>query len=382
MTKRQKRIGLAVLCLITIGQPIRAGTVEENIRAITAVEKNGRKHADAIAAVKELSKAPVESLPTVLRGFEGANPLAINWLRGVVESIADGALKKTGQLPAKDLEQFVKDTARSPEARRLAYEWLVKVDATAPDRLIPGMLHDASSDFRRDAVARLLEQASKAHEDSNKDQEIVLLRKALSGASDDDQVQAIVKPLRELGETVDLQKHFGFLTEWYLIGPFDNVGLKGFDVAYPPEKELDLKAKYVGKMGEVEWHKYATEDEYGTLDIAKKTSPHKGAVTYATTTFVAEKPREIEIRLGTPNAWKLWVNGELVFARDEYHRGTFLDQYTVQAKLKPGPNVLLLKVCQNEQTEDWAQAWTFQLRVCDHSGSAIAPAAVTTSSTR
>lgn len=384
MTKRQKRASIAVFCLIVaaIGQPVRAATVEENLRAIKAVEKNGQKHTEAISAAKELSKGPAESLPAVLNGFEGANPLAINWLRGVVDSIADRTLKQKGQLPAKDLEQFVKDTARSPEARRLAYEWLIKVDTTAPDRLIPGMLHDASSDFRRDAVARLLDQASKAHDDSNKDQEITLLRKALSGASDDDQVKAIVKPLRDLGETVDLQKHFGFLTEWYLVGPFDNVGLKGFDVAYPPEKELDLKAKYVGKMGEVEWKKFTTEDEYGTLDIAKKTAPHKGAVTYATTTFVAEKSREIEIRLGTPNAWKLWVNGELVFARDEYHRGTFLDQYAVQAKLKPGPNVLLLKVCQNEQTEEWAQAWTFQLRVCDHSGSAIAPAAVTTSSTR
>jgi len=191
-----------------------------------------------------------------------------------------------------------------------------------------------------------------------------------------------VKPLRDIGESVDLQKHFGFLTEWYLIGPFDNVELKGFDTVYPPEKELNLKAKYPGKMGDVEWQSYTTEDEYGTLDIAKKTAPHKGAVTYATTTFVAEKSCEIEIRLGTPNAWKLWVNGEQIFARDEYHRGTFLDQYKVTAKLKPGPNQLLLKVCQNEQKEEWAQAWTFQLRVCDHSGIAVLPAATTTSSTR
>lgn len=389
MLRRHRLFGFVRLCLGTtllgtmlIGQQARGATVDENIRTIKAVDKNGQKHTEAVAAVKELSRAPVESLPAILKAFEGANPLATNWLRGTVDAIADQALKKTGKLPAKDLEQFVKDTARSPEARRLAYEWLIKVDASAADRLIPGMLHDASSDFRRDAVARLIDQAAKEHEASHKDQETKLLRQALSGASDDDQVKAIVKPLRELGETVDLQKHFGFLTEWYLIGPFDNVALKGFDVAYPPEKELDLKAKYVGKMGDVEWQKSTTEDEYGTLDIAKKTAPHKGAVTYATTTFVADKPREIEIRLGTPNAWKLWVNGDLIFARDEYHRGTFLDQYKVQAKLKPGPNVLLLKVCQNEQTEEWAQAWTFQLRVCDRSGTAIAPAATTTSSTR
>ena len=208
------------------------------------------------------------------------------------------------------------------------------------------------------------------------------MRQALNGAIDDDQVKAIVKPLKELGESVDLQKHFGFLTEWYLIGPFDNVGLKGFSVAYPPETERNLKAKYAGKSGEVEWKSYTTEDEYGTLDIAKKTEPFKGAVMYAATTFMADKAREIEIRLGTPNAWKLWVNGVQIFARDEYHRGTFLDQYKVSAKLKPGPNEIMLKICQNEQTEEWAQAWTFQLRVCDHSGVAVSPVTSATSSTK
>ena len=385
MNVRDWNIGI-VVCLLgvfgTIGSTVDAASIEENILAIKAVGPEGAKHSAAIAAVKELSKTSAESLPVVLKSFEGANPLAVNWLRSVVDSIADRTLKSTGKLPTGSLEAFVKDTARSPEARRLAYEWLVKVDSTAADRLIPGMINDASPEFRREAVARLIAQATRLHEEGNKDAESKFLRQALNGAIDDDQVKAIVKPLKELGESVDLQKHFGFLTEWYLIGPFDNVGLKGFSVAYPPETERNLKAKYAGKSGEVEWKSYTTEDEYGTLDIAKKTEPFKGAVMYAATTFMADKAREIEIRLGTPNAWKLWVNGVQIFARDEYHRGTFLDQYKVSAKLKPGPNEIMLKICQNEQTEEWAQAWTFQLRVCDHSGVAVSPVTSATSSTK
>ena len=362
--------------------PLEAASIDENIRTIKLVDKNGQNHAQAIVAVKELSSASAEKLPVILKGFEGANPLAANWLRGAIGTIADRELKKSGKLPAKAVEDFVKETSHSADARRVAYEWLVKVDPTASDRLIPGMLHDASSDFRRDAVERLIDQATKAHEANEKSAEKTLLKQALSGASDDDQVKAIVKPLRELGETVDLQKHFGFLTSWTLIGPFDNVGLKGFDVAYPPEAELNLQAKYTGKMGEVEWQPFSTDDEYGKFDIAKKTAPHKGAITYATTTYVSSKANVVEVRLGTSNAWKLWVNGELIFARDEYHRGMKLDQYKVSAKLKPGPNVILLKVCQNEQTEDWAQDWSFQLRVCDQSGVAILPDTPTTTSTK
>jgi len=385
MRVRDWNIGVFVYFLGVFGglaSVADAASIEESILIIKSVGPEGARHSAAIAAVKELSKASAESLPIVLKSFEGANPLAVNWLRSVVDTIADRTLKSTGKLPAKSLEDFVKDTGRSPEARRLAYEWLIKVDNTAADRLIPGMINDASPEFRRDAVARLIAQATKLHEESNKEAESKILRQALNGAIDDDQVKAIVKPLKELGEIVDLQKHFGFLTEWYLIGPFDNVGLKGFNIAYPPEAERNFKAKYAGKSGEVEWKSYSTQDEYGTLDIAKKTEPFKGAVMYAATTFVADKARDIEVRLGTPNAWKLWVNGVQIFARDEYHRGTFLDQYKVSAKLKPGPNEILLKICQNEQTEEWAQAWTFQLRVCDHSGVAVSPLTSATTSTK
>ncbi|HTN00537.1 MAG TPA: hypothetical protein VL132_01595, partial [Planctomycetaceae bacterium] len=125
---------------------------------------------------------------------------------------------------------------------------------------------------------------------------------------------------------------------------------------------------------DVAWTDHATTDEYGVVDLAKALSPFKGAVSYAATEFNAPQAETVELRLGTPNAWKLWVNGELAFARDEYHRGTRLDQYKVQVHLKPGRNVILLKVCQNEQTEDWAQDWKFQIRVSDSSGAAILPA--------
>jgi hypothetical protein len=145
---------------------------------------------------------------------------------------------------------------------------------------------------------------------------------------------------------------------------------------YPPEEELDFDAEYEGQLGKVSWEPLASEtptgtssvDEVGKVDLAKLTAPHKGAVTYTATEFVAADAGTVEFRIGTPNAWKLWVNGELVFGQEEYHRGMFFDQYIFRANLKQGENTLLLKVCQNEQTEDWAQVWAFQLRICDLAG--------------
>ena len=350
-----------------------AGTVEDNIRMILAVQGDGKGHPAAIAAVKQLSLGSADALIPILTSFHEASPLAVNWLRGAFDSVADRQLK-SGELPTSELEAFIKRTDRNAEARRLAYEWLIKVDPGATDRLIPGMLHDASPEFRRDAVGRLITAAKTAREKEQLDQARQLFRNALSGAVDDDQVKAIVTPLREMGDTVDLQKHFGFLTHWHLAGPFDNTDFQGFNAVYPPEKSVDLSATYQGKLGDATWKEFSTDDEYGVFNIAKQVSPYKGAAMYAATFFAAEKEGQVEFRLGTPNAWKLWVNGELLFGRDEYHRGTQLDQYRVKAQLRQGQNLILLKICQNEQTDDWAQDYKFQIRLCDSTGAAILPA--------
>jgi hypothetical protein len=45
--------------------------------------------------------------------------------------------------------------------------------------------------------------------------------------------------------------------------------------------------------------------------------------------------------------------------------------------LKAGRNEILIKVCQNEQTDAWAQKWSFQLRVCDALGGAVPLTVVT-----
>lgn len=351
---------------------LQADELDDQVQAIRQVDSAGRGHKVAIAASKTLSQtAMADHLPRLLAGLDGANPLAANWLRGAVEAVVDRELAAKHALPQPALEEFIQQKHHDPRARRLAYEIVRRVDPTVEDRLIPGMLKDPSTEFRRDAVARLLAQANQELSSGKQDAAKSVFSEALQGASDKDQVDAIVAPLEKLGQKIDVPAHFGFVMDWHFIGPFDNTDKKGFAVAYPPESEINLAGKYTGKEGEVAWTKHATADKYGTLNIAKELAPHKGAAIYAYNEFESATEQKVEIRLGTPNAWKLWVNGELLFAREEYHRGTAMDQYKVPASFKAGKNTLLLKVCQNEQTEEWAQDWVYQLRVCDPTGTAV-----------
>jgi len=353
----------------------------ELIRALRAVGPQGKGNREAAQAFSELARSDANVLPVILAAFDDANPLAVNWLRNAAETIAQRELEKGHQLPAAELEKFVLSTDRDPRARRLAYELLVRVDRTATHRLIPGMLNDPSVELRRDAVQRLLDEAQSLFESDKKEAAKPIYFQALNAARDDDQVQAAVKKLGELGEKIDLQKHFGFIAQWRLIGPFDNTNLKGFDTVYPPERVVNFQAEYESKDGDkIRWTDAATEQQYGILDLAKVQAPHKGAVTYAAAEFFSDKQQSVDFRLGTPNSWKVWLNGELVFGREEYHRGMQLDQYRMRATLKPGRNVILIKLCQNEQTEDWAQRWQFQFRVCDATGTAIPSAPRTAAS--
>ena len=371
---------LLALSLSTLEHDTRAGTaltdrpaggLEQSLVAIRAVDKQGAGHEDAQRAMRIVAAADASDLPSILKALDGASPLAANWLRNAFETIADRHLKLKHQLPSARLEAFVRETSHNPRARRLAYEWLIKVDPTATARLIPGMLLDPAAEFRRDAVAMRVDEATKVDPARDKARAIKLYREALSGALDDDQVKSIAQALEKLGEKVDISKHFAFLTQYSVIGPFDNKGGRGLEAVFPPEHEIRLDATYDGQLGKVTWQLLKSNGDYGIVDIAKQVKPYKGAAMYLLTGFQSPKTRQVEMRLGTDNAWKLWVNGQFLFSRNEYHRGMALDQYRIPVTMKPGQNVILLKLCQNEQTEDWAQGYQFQLRVCDSNGCGI-----------
>jgi len=348
-----------------------AAKVEDQVAALKAVGAEGAGNPKASEAWKQLSQADAADLPAILAGLDDANPLAANWLRASVDSIAERELRKGAKLPAADLEKFTLDTSHAPRARRLAFEWLCRADKTAADRLIPKMLNDPSIEFRRDAVARLLTEAETLATDKKKDAAAEVYRRALGGARDLDQVQEIVKKLETFGQTVDVPAHFGYLMEWKLIGPFDNTEEKGFDVVNPPESELKFTAEYPGKSGPVKWIDHVTEDDYGKVDLNKALLKANGVTAYATTEFTAAEALPIELRLATVCANKIWLNGELISANKVYHAGEKIDQYIARGKLKKGKNVILVKILQNEQKEEWAQDWDFKLRVCDATGTAV-----------
>ncbi|MCA8996563.1 MAG: hypothetical protein KDA80_06255 [Planctomycetaceae bacterium] len=357
-------VALVLTCLVP--SILIAAETSDLIDLVQAIGHKGDGHPRAVKAARELAQAPSGDALEILAAIDNANPLAANWLAGAFQSVADRGVK-SGDLKANDLKNFLGETSHAAMARTLAFEYLTKVDSDSGEQLIPQMLNDPAPALRRKGVAYHIDLAKKAEGDAALKQ----WKRALDGAIDEDHVEEIAKALKDAGEEIDTREHFGLIREWHVIGPFDNRDQKGFPVAYPPEKQVDLDAQYEGMKGEVTWELLSSDEDDGAFDLAKLTEPHKGAIDYAYTEFQSPDDLDVQFRLATPNAWKLWVNGQEVFAREEYHRGMRFDQYIVPGELKKGKNTILLKVCQNEQEQDWAQRWAFQFRIVDPSGRAV-----------
>ena len=346
--------------------PLRAA-VEDSVKALAATGREGAGNEAAAAAWKAVVSEGPRALPALLVATGTRGVVVDNWLRLAADAITDAALHAKQPLPLAEVEAFLKDTKNAAPARQLAFDLIAKADAALADKIEPGLVNDPVQELRRGAVARLITAAkSKAGDDAK-----FAYLHALDAVRDEDQTNEIAGALKKLGVTVDLPKHFGFLMKWNVIGPFDNTDRKGFDTVFPPEREVKPDTEYNGKTGKVKWKTVESKDERGKFDFNKPFGSLKGVTGYAVTTFDSATEREAELRLGCKNGWKVWLNGELLFGRDEYHRGAQMDQYKMKCRLKKGANTILVKCCQDEQKEEWTVEWEFQLRVCDSTGTAI-----------
>ena len=345
------------------------GDFKADIAVVQAVGEKGQGNVAAAAALERLVAARNVSLPILLQGFADAGPIGRNLLSGVGQALAE-------RVDETDLIEQLTGTLRvrglHPQAAALAYRLLNDADPDAAAAYLKSDgLDSPAPAVRRAAVAAKLDALGDRATPAD-------LAALLNRALDRDQVEELAERLKAAGETVDLPRQFGFLTNWQIVGPFDHRGDTAFDRTIPPEENpgaLDRDATfpttYPGAGEVVTWQPLIAGGDYGKLDIAGDLTNWKGSAVMLARTFDAPAAGPVTFRIGTPNAFKLYLNGDLVFARPEYHRGTRMDQYLIPATLRAGQNLIAVKLLQNEQEDSWAQAYQWQFRVTDASGAAV-----------
>ncbi len=357
----------AILAFTTAGDDLA-----DSLKKLRGVGAEGKGNEEAGKAWQAVVARGPEAVVPILSAFDGADARAANWLRSAVDAVLENAVAKKQPLDLKTLEAFIVEPKNPGIARSLAFEWLTRLDPDAADRLLPGFLDDPARELRRATIARALTGAEAALKVQEKKPVAEPLQKTLPHAPDRDQAAPLVKHLKALNVEVDVQALYGIVAKWVLISSFDNSGMKGFDVAYAPEKGVDLQAAIPGKGDKpVRFLSHVTPEPRGKIDLNTVLGKEMGAVAYAYSVVDSASERPVELRVASNNAVKLFLNGELLFFRHEYHHGMVMDQYVGRGQLRAGKNEVLLKICQNEQKDDWAQTWSFQARLCDALGGAV-----------
>jgi hypothetical protein len=170
----------------------------------------------------------------------------------------------------------------------------------------------------------------------------------------------------------------GFISQWLIVGPFPNPGERpdnagfnidylkdyGGELNYTPANGMEVK-KPDGTV--VKWQQYvssAPEIDFFSVEFLKLEPSQEDILCYAACWLDCDAEKEVDLRIGSDDGYKLWVNHKEVGVVHEY-RSMEMDQETYKVKLNKGKNLILLKVDQ-----DYGE-FQFEMRVVNAEGKEV-----------
>jgi len=151
--------------------------------------------------------------------------------------------------------------------------------------------------------------------------------------------------------------------KWLVIAPFDNTN--GFQKKYPPEREIKLQAVYQDQNLAIQWQQANDGFNEGYIDLKQIYKQYNWKVGYGLIYVQSPDRKVAQIRIGTNESVKLWLNDAEVW-RMNIGRDAIFDDDIITVVLKPGLNKILIKVC------NLINEWGFYFRVTDEKGRGIA----------
>jgi len=340
------------------------------IRALGARRHRGARDA-LIAAAKDPNKAiAVAALAALGRRPDPAALPVVRMLaeQGATEGVRLAALKTYLKLGEPLLAQGKTKEARTlfERAYQLASRDAERIDALAGMAVAGGppllpklfpLLKTAKGDVL-DAVADACTAIADRLAASNRDQAIRVYKQIVEGKPPAHVARQMMRRLQGLGVHFDLAGRQGFVTSWWVIGPFDARNFKAAKKRRFPEEKVELKKAYKVGRQTLRWRRVHGDDPRGIFDLARHFHKRHNVLAYAYAELGSPTAREVCVRLARDDGLTVWLNGERIY--DEMKPGpTAIDQSVVAGKLVKGINRILVK-CANAGGN-----WNFCLRLTD-----------------
>ncbi len=155
------------------------------------------------------------------------------------------------------------------------------------------------------------------------------------------------------------------ISDWMLIGPFENLSASGYDKVYPPETEFNAAATYEGKGGvPTAWFPIASPVPNTWVDFTRHFA-YSQSIFYANTFVYSPAKRSVYLRVGTSGSLRTFLNDELVLEYFDENNND-LDTYIVATELQQGWNRVLIKCGYSE-----IDKCNFLVRITDEHGKSI-----------
>jgi hypothetical protein len=170
----------------------------------------------------------------------------------------------------------------------------------------------------------------------------------------------------------------GFITNWLIAGPFPNPGERpdnnGFNVDYlknyggelgiVPTNGMEIKKDDANIVKWLPYKATATDISFFDVEHLKLEPQQEDILCYAACWLDCDSDKDVEIRVGSDDGYKLWIDNKLI-AEQNVYRAMEMDQETYKVKLNKGMNLILIKV-----TQDWGE-YGFMMRVVGADGKAV-----------
>lgn len=179
-----------------------------------------------------------------------------------------------------------------------------------------------------------------------------------------DQLLAMAAQLQGVKTDLDTTRLLGVVKSWHLIGPFHWGDDKDWDEPFVGEPDVDLEATYAQGDAYLSWKPHRTTSAAGFVDLIGAVAQCDRAFAYAYTEVTAPRDMAGQIRVGSDDGNRVWLNGDMVW-HNPVDRGAAIDQDIVDVNFKEGVNRILVKISQG------AGGWNFCLRVTTPNGLGI-----------
>ncbi len=327
-----------------------ARDADEGIR-IAAIEGLSRQKDPAVAAVL------VEAAES---GPERVRPVAVL-----------GALRFGRQLEEKDrpaaLGIYHKALALASrnEERREAIEGIGRIGEAGSLAFLKPYLDGREGSLKLQAAAAVLPIASKLGDDK-KDEAIALLKAALPLAPTASGAKAAIERLRKLGVDYDVARDSGFITHWWIAGPISGTTDKLFEndlvdpdaLQFPAGQELKASDKTLA------WKHHQTPSPQGAVTLDDVMGNPSSSAAYAYAEVTSPDDKRVTFKIGSDDAVVVWHNGKKIHGMNS-DRGLTVDEDSVNTRLTPGKNRILIKVVNH------GGGWGYCLRITDRQGAPL-----------